>query len=43
MIPDLRDLSYETCLRECGLTRLETWTLRGNHISFQGIKWLRTY
>ena len=28
MIPDLRDLSYEERLKECGLTTLETRRLR---------------
>ena len=28
MIPELRDLSYEECLKECGLTTLETRRLR---------------
>ena len=28
MIPELRDLSYESCLLECGLTTLETRRLR---------------
>ena len=30
MIPDLRDLSYEEGLEECGLTTLETRRLRSN-------------
>ena len=30
MIPELRDLSYESCLLECGLTKLETRKLRGD-------------
>ena len=29
MIPELRDLSYEIGLLECGLTTLETKVLRG--------------
>ena len=32
MIPDLRDLSYENRLLQCGLTTLETRRLRGNQI-----------
>ena len=28
IIPELRDLSYEECLKECGLTTLETRRLR---------------
>ena len=34
MIPELRDLSYEERLKECGLTTLETWRLRGDQIEF---------
>ena len=30
IIPELRDLSYEECLKECGLTTLETRRLRGD-------------
>ena len=30
MIPELRDLSYEERLKECGLTTLETKQLRGD-------------
>ena len=32
MIPELRDLSYEERLKECGLTTLETKRLRGDLI-----------
>ena len=32
MIPELRDLSYEDRLTECGLTTLETRRLRGDQI-----------
>ena len=32
MIPKLRNISYEMCLKECGLTTLETRRLRGNQI-----------
>ena len=32
MIPELRDLSYENRLLQCGLTTLETRTLRGDQI-----------
>ena len=32
MIPELRDLSYEGRLKECGLTTLETTRLRGDQI-----------
>ena len=30
MIPELRDLSYESCLLQCGLTTLGTRSLRGD-------------
>ena len=32
LIPELRDLSYEERLKECGLTTLETRRLRGDQI-----------
>ena len=32
MIPKLGNISYEMCLRECGLTTLETRRLRGDQI-----------
>ena len=32
IIPELRDLSYEECLKECGLTTLEKRKLRRNQI-----------
>ena len=32
MIPELRDLSYEECLKECGLTTIETRRLRDDQI-----------
>ena len=32
MILELRDLSYEERLKECGLTTLETKRLRGDQI-----------
>ena len=32
IIPELRDLSYEEHLKECGLTTLETRRLRGDQI-----------
>ena len=32
MIPEFRDLSYESCLLQCGLTILETRRLRGDQI-----------
>ena len=32
IIPELRDLSYESPLLECSLTTLETWRLRGDQI-----------
>ena len=32
IIPQLRDLSYESSLLQCGLTTLETRRLRGDQI-----------
>ena len=32
MIPELRDVSYESGLLQCGLTKLETRRLRGDQI-----------
>ena len=32
IISELRDLSYEDCLKECGLTTLETRLLREDQI-----------
>ena len=32
MIPELKDLSYESRLLQCGLTTLETRRLRGDQI-----------
>ena len=32
IIPELRDLSYEECLKECGLTTLKIRRLRGDQI-----------
>ena len=32
MITKLRDISYKLCLRECGLTTLETKRLIGDQI-----------
>ena len=32
MIQKFRNISYEMRLKECGLTTLETWRLRGDPI-----------
>ena len=41
MIPELRDLSYESRLLQCGLTTLETRRLRGDQIEvFKNSEWL---
>ena len=32
MVPELTDLCYEICLKECGLTTLETRKLRGDQM-----------
>ena len=37
IIPELRDLSYEERLKECGLTTLETRKLRGDQIELSKI------
>ena len=37
MIQNLRDISYEMSLRECGLTTLETRRLRGDRIEVSKI------
>ena len=37
MIPELRDLSYEECLKECGLTTLERRRLRGDQVEVENI------
>ena len=37
MIPELRDLSYEELLKECGLAILETRRLRGEQIEVSNI------
>ena len=46
MIPELRDLSYESRLLQCGLTTLETRRLRGDQIevfkivnAYEDINW----
>ena len=39
MIPELRDISYEERLKECGLTTLETWRFRGGQVEVLKICW----
>ena len=40
MIQKLRNISYEMCLKECGLTTLETRRLRGDQIEvFKILNW----
>ena len=39
-IPELRDLSYEVRLKECGLTTLETRRLRGDKFKILNIEWV---
>ena len=41
MIPELRDLSYEERLKECGLTTIETRLLRGDQT--EGVQILNGY
>ena len=40
LIPGLRDIRYEERLKECGLTTLETRTLRWDQIEVFNIQWL---
>ena len=37
MVPELRDLGYQECLKECGLTTPETRKLRGDQIEVYNI------
>ena len=39
LITGLRDLSYEERLKECGLTTLETRSLRGSNRGFYDLEW----
>ena len=38
MISELRDLSYEECLKECGLTTIETKRLGGDQVFKKNLK-----
>ena len=40
MILKLRDISYEMCLKECGLTTLETRRLRRDQTKELNIEWI---
>ena len=39
MMPKLRNISYEMCLKECGLTALETRRLRDQIEVFKILNW----
>ena len=38
MIPELRDLNYGECLKQCVLAIIETWRLRRDHM--YGVEWV---